>query len=124
MAEEEWEDLNDDSTRGPYLKVVVEVTERDHDGYCSEIEEDENEDEDEDEDEDEEGEHTDGWYAPVKIYDTTYRMIGAMPLKDEHGASWDFLCGHFDPGWDCASGGSSVCGVRPSVRFLSMERIN
>lgn len=101
-----WQDTMD----GPHLKVVVEVTERDHDGWCSSIDGDE-----------EEGFHT--WGHELEITETTETYIGCLPLKDEKGAAWDFLCQDFDPGWRCASGGSGVCGVRPSVRFVSMERI-
>ena len=114
VPEEDWEDMNDDTQRGSYLKVVVEVTERSHDGYCSGIEECE-----------------DGtflrWYAdgePEEIEEVTYRRVGAIPLKDERGANWDFLCGSFDPGWGCGGGGSGVCGVRTTVCFVSMERVN
>ena len=99
-----------DTMEGPHSKVVVEATERDHDGYCSGIDGDE-----------EEGFHIFG--SEVEITEPTETYIGCLPLKDEKGASWDFLCSDFDPGWRCASGGSGACGVRPSVRFVSMERV-
>jgi hypothetical protein len=119
--EEEW-DKASDAPVGPYLKVTVEATERSHNGYCSELETTE----------------TGRTYCrkcvwttsemefeaeSVEIEETTYKMVGAIPLKDAYGHSWNFLYGPFDPGWRCASGGSGFCGVRPSVVFLSMERI-
>lgn len=107
--EEDWEDY--ERPEGSYLKVVVEVTERSHDGYCSGVEEDE-----------------DGHYihfggGEVEIEETKYKMIASLPLRDPGGAAWNYQGPAFDPGWRCATGGSGVCDVRPSVSFVSMERI-
>ena len=96
----------------PYLRVVVQAITRSHDGYCSGI----------DEDEDGDGFHCFGG-GEVEVEEHSYLMTGFLPLKDPHGQSWDFQIPPFDPGWRCASGGSGVCGIRPSIRFVSMTRV-
>lgn len=98
---------------GPYLKVVVEVTESAHEGYCSGIERDDDEDD----------------FVccfngePIEITQTKRAYVGAVPLKDANGNDWDFGGPSFDPGWGCVSGGSGVCGIHPIVRFVSVDRV-
>ncbi len=108
VKEEDW---NPSNWTTPYLKVVVDVVERSHDGYCSGIEEDDD------------GHFIHFGGGDVITEETNYKMIGRVPLKDKRGGAWNFLGPSFDPRWRCASGGSGVCGVRPSVSFVSMERI-
>jgi hypothetical protein len=124
VPSDDWDEAS--APAHPYLRIVVEVTERNHDGYCSGI------------DEDEDGEfHVRGDH--VEIEETVALYTGCLPLHDWHGDNWefkqgdalqtdycessDFLCPPIDPGWRCASGGSGVCGVRPSVRFVSMTHV-
>jgi hypothetical protein len=110
VEESDWDES--DAPAHPYLKVIVEATERGHDGYCSGI------------DICAEG-HPVCCYSgeAIEVEERTYKMIGCLPLKDEKGASWNFQGPDFDPGWGCSSDGSGVCGIRPSVRFISMERV-
>lgn len=112
VKEEDWEPATYEKDYS-YLKVIVEATERIHDGYCSGI------------DLDEEDVPCYSLSAePCELEETTYRMVGVLPLKDDRGCNWNFQGSVFDPGWRCATGGSGVCNVRPKVRFLSMERVN
>lgn len=114
VTEEDWNKAAvEPAFVAPYLKVVVEVTERDHDGYCSGVERDYD---------DTHFIHSRGG-EKVEIEERRYRMVAALPLKDKKGAAWEFVGSAFDPNWRCASGGSGVCGVRPSVSFVSMERV-
>ena len=110
VEEADWDES--DAPAHPYLKVIVEATERGHDGYCSGI------------DICAEG-HAVCCYSgeAIEVEERTYRMIGCLPLKDDKDASWNFQGPDFDPGWGCVSDGSGVCGIRPSVKFLSMERV-
>ncbi len=94
----------------PYLRVIVQATERDHDGYCSGVDGDE-----------EHGYHIFG--GEVDVMEESYLMTGFLPLKTPQGENWNFQGPDFDPGWRCASGGSSVCPIRPTVRFISMTRV-
>lgn len=96
----------------PYLRVIVQAIERNHDGYCSGVEESNL---------DQRVCSFEG--KEVDIVEESYLMTGYLPLKDPRGANWDFLGPPFDPRWDCASGGSGVCGIRPSVHFVSMTRV-
>ncbi len=100
------EDDEESPLKPPYIRVIVRATERNHDGYCSGI--------DEEDDSDCEDTH---------IEEESYLMTGYLPLKDPRGANWNFQLPPFDPGWRCASGGSGVCGIRPSVHFVSMTRV-
>jgi hypothetical protein len=109
VKEEDWDTA--DAAEVPYLKVVVDVIERSHDGYCSGVEEDED------------GNYIHFGGGEVEIEETAYRMIGRLPLKDANGAAWQFQGPTFDPLWRCASGGSGVCDVGASVTFVSMERV-
>lgn len=105
------EDSDDEEEpQRPYLRVLVQAIERDHDGYCSGIDED-----------GEGGFHEHG--EAVEIVEESYLMTGFLPLKDPQGNSWNFQGPDFDPGWGCASAGSGVCGIRPSVRFVSMTLV-
>ena len=108
---EDWEEPGPECR--PYLEITVRVTERSHDGYCSGIEEDP-----------QDGHFFHFMGGDVEIEETSYFMTGKIPLRDEQGRTWDFFGPDFDPGWRCASGGSGVCNVRPSVSFLSMSRID
>lgn len=113
IEEEDWNDYNDDSSRGPYLKVIVEITRRGHDGYCSGI------------DESSEGKFVDCFSGEeVDIEEHTYRMVAALPLKAPNGDDWVFEDMIFDPEWMCPSGGSGVCGIPSSVRFISATQVN
>ena len=110
VEETDWDES--DALAYPYLKVIVEATERGHDGYCSGI------------DICAEG-HPVCCYSgeAIEVEERTYKMVGCLPLKDEKGASSNFQGPDFDPGWGCVSDGSGACGIRPSIRFLSMERV-
>lgn len=94
--EDEWDVRMEPTT--PHLRVVVEVTEWYHDGYCSDGVEDS--------------------YEAMKT-----KMIGWVPLKDERGANWDWQVGMFNPGLKCPTGGSGAHCRRPSAKFVSMVRI-
>lgn len=110
VASEDWEEP--DVSSCPYLRVVVEATVPNHRCECSDFEAAMND--------------PDQCQCCGCMPDVHWRhqqLIGCLPLKDPRGANWNFQCPPFDPGWDCASGGSSVCGFRPSVRFVSMTRV-
>ena len=107
--EEDWDAAS--APKQSHLLVVVEVTERRHDGYCSGL------------DTDEDGRVTHWSGEELDVEETTYRMVGAIPLKDEHGQNWNFQGPPFDPLWLLCNG-SGVCNLRPSVQFLSMTRVN
>jgi hypothetical protein len=112
FSDSDEEDEEDTPLKPPYLRVIVQAIERNHDGYCSGVEES-----------DLERRVCCFEGKDVDIVEDSYLMTGYLPLKDPNGANWDFLGPPFDPRWDCASGGSGVCGIRPSVHFVSMTRV-
>jgi hypothetical protein len=112
VEEDEWDE--DSAPAPPYLRVVVEATTRTHDGYCSDVEEDED------------GEFVYSYTnEPVKLKERSFLMVGNLPLKDDHGANWKFQGPSFEPWWNCCGpkGGSGVCGVPATIRFVSMTRV-
>lgn len=104
VTEEDWGYVPG-MVRVPFFKIVIKITKRSHDGYCSDV--------------DDKKHH--GVFRDTDMIETVYKMVGMLPLRDSSGNPWTITVDPFDPGWWCPTDGSGVCGIRSSVQFVSME---
>lgn len=98
IAPPAWWNYWQKTSSGQCWKVVLEIDEMDHDGYCSGTEED------------------DKYVAKTRV-ETVF-----VPLKDDNGMEHDFTKKSWK-GDPCCSGGCGCCGTVETIRLKSVEQV-